>query len=78
MSGIFTTIMIMEMKVLTAVTLLLRLQVGVMAWLLLLLSSKYATFFLVIYENENVPLQKWTNHNVDCCVLVFAAVSKMG
>ena len=76
MSGIFTTIMIMEMKVLRAVTLLLRLQVGVMAWSLLLLAS--ATFFLVIYENENVPLQKWTNHNVGCCVLVFAAVSKMG
>ena len=61
MSGIFTTIMIMEMKVLRAVTLLLRLQVGVMAWSLLLLSSKHATLYMKMkmYYFKNGPTTMW-------------------
>ena len=61
MSGIITIIMIMEMKVLRAVTLLLRLQVGVMAWSLLLLSSKHATLYMKMkmYYFKNGPTTMW-------------------
>ena len=63
-------------EVLRVVTLLLRLQVGVMAWSLLVLSSRHATFFLIYYNFMKFDFF-WTNHNMGCSVLVFA-VSRKG
>ena len=45
-------------EALRVVTLLLRLQVSVMAWSLLLLASRHATFVLLLLIFENVQVHK--------------------
>ena len=63
-------------EVLRAVTLLLRLQVGVMAWSLLLWPQDMQHFSLFYFYLRMYKFIKfgfsWTNHNVGCAELVFA------